>query len=77
MLISSILLAVNASFYERVARLTKSVFPLVNLLSFFASAMVKSTFGSSSSSQEAAFLIVSRPLLEYGLLLLHDLDLTA
>ncbi len=57
MLISSMLLAVNASFYERVARLTKSVFPSVNLLSFFASTMVKSTFGSSSSSQEAVLLI--------------------
>jgi hypothetical protein len=50
MLISSMLLAVNASFYERVA-------PSVNLLSFFASTMVKSTFGSSSSSQEAVLLI--------------------
>jgi hypothetical protein len=37
--------------------LTKSVFPSVNLLSFFASAVAESTSGSSSSSQEAAFLI--------------------
>jgi hypothetical protein len=54
----SVLLAVNASFYERVARLTKSVFPSVNLLSFFVSMMVKSTSGGSSSSQEAVFLIL-------------------
>jgi hypothetical protein len=37
--------------------LTKSVFPSVNLLSFFASAVAESTSGSSSNSQEAAFLI--------------------
>jgi hypothetical protein len=38
--------------------LTKSVFPSITLLSFFASAMVKSTSGGSSSSQEAVFLIL-------------------
>jgi hypothetical protein len=37
--------------------LTKSVFPSVNLLAFFASAVAESTSGSSSNSQEAAFLI--------------------
>jgi hypothetical protein len=57
MLISSMLLAMNASFYKRVARLTKSVFPSVNLLSFFVSMMAKSTSGGSSNSQEAVFLI--------------------
>jgi hypothetical protein len=51
------LLAMNASFYKRVARLTKSVFPSANLLSSSVSTMVKSTFGSSSSSQEAVLLI--------------------
>jgi hypothetical protein len=37
--------------------LTKSIFPSVNILSFFASAVAESTSESSSSSQEAAFLI--------------------
>jgi hypothetical protein len=37
--------------------LTKSIFPSVNLISFFASAVAESTSGGSSSSQEAAFLI--------------------
>jgi hypothetical protein len=37
--------------------LAKSVFPSVNLISFFASAVAESTSGGSSSSQEAAFLI--------------------
>jgi hypothetical protein len=37
--------------------LTKSVFPSVNLLSLFASAVAESTSGSSLNSQEAAFLI--------------------
>jgi hypothetical protein len=53
----SVLLVVNASFYKRVARLTRSVFPSVNSLSFFVSMMAKSTSGGSSSSQEAVLLI--------------------
>ncbi len=51
----SVLLEINASFYERVACLTESVFPSVNLLSFFVSMMVKSTSGALQALRRLSF----------------------